>query len=858
MKKTYLMKTLISSLVLMSMGILSFGQCPAGASAATVNWDNLDYLSQTGTYTGFVTTAMMRTQKFAIGRNKLSIVIPSTISTIGENLGNTAEAGSFGTGADVQYNGNGAITITFDTVVYNLKFSLYDIDASQAVTVSAQDPSAVPVPLSINISPVLPGIITVVGNNTSIATATATATAAGKTDTRASLNISIAGNNPATAKGVKKLTVSLSGAAGDFWLSDISACVFGNFPLNYFISEKPWTGQPAYYLVTPDNNSVYLLNPLTGKSDWLFSEPVSPWINSMGYDPVNKILYYIMDNPTPLSSNKSLKKYDFNTETVSTVIADISTLGIPLYEIVVESAGAAFYNGSLFLGVEGTNSAKNSNRESIVWRIDFDATLKPVEASQVFARPADDGAGLLMHDWGDFTIKDGILYDFNTGNQASTAQFVHYDMQTGDAIFYNTNGTPAPIQAGQIWDGTMYWTGGQGSEGGRVAEYYEDGTIGPKIVATATVCSPAWKGRAGDASDPFRPKSDFGDAPDSYDPIPMEKATHEYDCNLRLGLTFDREWDKTASVSASSDGMDEDGLLSVTVLPPGASQYYLQDVRVYNNTGANATLVGWLDYNANGLFEPTEARMMTVPTSSSMQTITLSWLGIPVLLPGGSYTYLRIRLTSATNSMTINDPTKWFANGEVEDYRVSVAAVLPVQVLMFTAATLGRDVELKWRTNKEVNFRGYDIERSTDGKAWERIGFVTAHLGDADLNDYRFVDEAPLAGKSFYRLKLVALTDEYQYSEIRPIEIKSKNLWIHIDPNPVIDQSILRYSIERNETVQIKLIDANGKLVKLRNQASFRGINKSAINGLSQLAPGIYIVQVVTSTDVLSTRFVVQ
>ena len=108
--------------------------------------------------------------------------------------------------------------------------------------------------------------------------------------------------------------------------------------------------------------------PLTGVADWLFSEPTSPWVNSMAYDHVNHVLYYMRDNPSPVSTNRMLKKYDFNTETISVVVNDITTLGIPLYDIVVESAGAAFYNGSLFLGIEGTNNGKTSNRESIIWR----------------------------------------------------------------------------------------------------------------------------------------------------------------------------------------------------------------------------------------------------------------------------------------------------------------------------------------------------------------------------------------------------------------------------------------------------------------------------------------------------------
>jgi hypothetical protein len=853
MRKFYL-TNLIMSTVLIASGIFSFAQCPSGSSTATVNWDNLEYLSQTGNYASFVTTAMMQTQKFTMGVNRVTIGIPNTLTTAGTSIINTAEAGSFGTGADVEYNGSGSITMSFDAPVFNFQFSLYDIDSLQTVKVTATD--AAGTPLNITMAPAAGVILVVTGNNGTSPSSTTTASGLAHTDTRGTLNISIAGNSPAAATGVKKLIITVS--SGKFWMSDLTACVSGTFPVNYFMSQKPWQGQPGYYLVTPDNNSVYLLNPLTGVAQWMFSEPASPWLNSLAYDPANHICYYVMDHASPVSTNKSLKKYDFNTESSSTVIADLTTLGIPLFDIVVESAGAAFYNGSLFLGIEGTNTAKNSNRKSMIWRIDFDAAQNPIDAAMVFAQKTDDGAGKLMHDWGDFTIKDGMLYDFNTGNSGTTAQFVHFNMQTGNATFFPTNGNPAPIQAGQTYDGTIYWTGGQGVETGRVAKYNENGTIGAKVIATVTACSPAWVGRAGDASDPFRPKSDFGDAPASYDPVIDDKATHEYDCNLRLGATFDREWDKTPSANATADGSDEDGIGTVTVLSPGVVNY-IQQVSVYNNTGANATLIGWVDYNGNGVFDPVEGKSMTIPSNAAMQTVTLSWSGIPVTVTAGSTTFMRIRITSAANGMTVSTPNHWFANGEVEDYPVPVDFVLPMKLLSFTAAADGDNrVVLNWSTGKEVNFKGFDVEQSADGSNWHEIGYVSSYSDNKTLNNYKSFDTDPSAAKSYYRIKMIYNDDHFEYSETRIVTWRSKNSWMRVTPNPVQDHAVLEFSIDQPQTVKIQLIGGSGVMVASKTMASVKGANRFNLDELKGLAKGIYIVQVVTASDVLSTKLIIE
>ncbi len=100
--------------------------------------------------------------------------------------------------------------------------------------------------------------------------------------------------------------------------------------------------------------------------------------------------------------NRMLKKYDFNTETISTVIVADLKYDWNSYNHLcgVESGGQRlFIMGYLYLGIETSNGSQNQNREAIVWRLDFNASNIPYRASQVFATPVDNGAGDLIHDW---------------------------------------------------------------------------------------------------------------------------------------------------------------------------------------------------------------------------------------------------------------------------------------------------------------------------------------------------------------------------------------------------------------------------------------------------------------------------
>src|SRR4051812_12353214 len=101
----------------------TYGQC----NNVTLNWDALDYMSYTGNYTsgnGYLTSNVYtRTQSFAFGTNRLTITHNfSDAGAIGENALHTGEAGSYGTGDDLNFNGNASVTFTFETEVQNFKF----------------------------------------------------------------------------------------------------------------------------------------------------------------------------------------------------------------------------------------------------------------------------------------------------------------------------------------------------------------------------------------------------------------------------------------------------------------------------------------------------------------------------------------------------------------------------------------------------------------------------------------------------------------------------------------------------------------------------------------------------------------
>jgi hypothetical protein len=882
LRKKMIINSFIGLILFLNISTKSFSQCAVGYTRDTINWDYLDFLHTAATspygtvlpppasYVP-VTAAMAKTQYFSVSGNRVtftntnSMPIGGATQIWGDVTTHTGETLSFGNGEDVKFMpavapATYSMTFSFQTAVRDVKFSLYDIDRLQKITVTALNGAAA---LNITMDTVvLTSKVNVTGSGTTSASGTADNLSVANTSNDGTANVQIAGLVTSFTIAVSGTTTAGGGSPedGGFFLSDISAC-FANpsFPVNYYQPyTEPFTGQPAYFLANPQNLHVYMVNPATAVADYLFSDPGTNGnkMNSFAYDPVNHWLYYVMDNSASSVINLELKKADLNTEpvTISTVIPNLFTYGIPCFTNGVELAAAAFYNGSLYLGIEGLNGGSYTGAESNVWKIDFDVSGNATTYSQVFGTLGATGASP-FHDWGDIAIKDGILITHGTINTLSD-QYIHYNMQTGTATTYNNVTTPQTAgQLGQIYNGNIYWIRSA------VALYNNNGTRGATTNVTTTTCSPAWSTNAGDASDPYKPKCDFGDAPASYDPVALSPAVHQKHCNnstLMIGSVWDREWSKNVSANASGDGTDEDGIGTVTILNSNNVVYnHVQNVTVTNNTGAAATLGGWLDYNVNGVFDASEGVIVSVPsTGSGTQVVTLSWLGLRI--PNGTAnTFLRIRLVLGSTALTTSNATGWYDDGEVEDYPVVTTNVpLKINLLDFNVTlTKNKKAELKWSAINDNEADGFEIQRSLNQNDWQTIGWENASSINT-ITNYTFTDNATVAGKTYYRLRLVEKNGSSSYSDIKQIYLSFTKNEMTIAPNPISNMGVLIFSGNSNAVGVLKIRSLSGQTLISKSVIIGYGENRIPLD-VASLKPGIYIAEFVTKEKRITNKLAI-
>jgi len=111
---------------------------------------------------------------------------------------------------------------------------------------------------------------------------------------------------------------------------------------------------------------------------------------------------------------------------------------------------------------------------------------------------------------------------------------------------------------------------------------------------------------------------------------------------------------------------------------------------------------------------------------------------------------------------------------------------LPVVLSYFTAKAGLNRVELKWQTLSEQNNDYFLIERSVDSKSFTTIIKIAGQGTTANSTNYTAVDNAPLAGTNYYKLKQVDKDGKVTDYDIKAVEFKLSNNLVKIYPNPVV------------------------------------------------------------------------
>ncbi|MBA3972221.1 MAG: hypothetical protein H0X46_08780, partial [Bacteroidetes bacterium] len=91
---------------------------------------------------------------------------------------------------------------------------------------------------------------------------------------------------------------------------------------------------------------------------------------------------------------------------------------------------------------------------------------------------------------------------------------------------------------------------------------------------------------------------------------------------------------------------------------------------------------------------------------------------------------------------------------------------LPIELLSFTGYSASNGNQLTWSTATEINNDYFDIERSSNGADFSKIGTLDGNGNSITTIVYNFTDATPLTGINYYRLKQVDYNGSFSYSNM--------------------------------------------------------------------------------------------
>jgi len=182
---------------------------------------------------------------------------------------------------------------------------------------------------------------------------------------------------------------------------------------------------------------------------------------------------------------------------------------------------------------------------------------------------------------------------------------------------------------------------------------------------------------------------------------------------------------------------------------------------------------------------------------------------------------------------------------------------LPVKLIKFSAIKISSSLAaLNWQLaeccSKDALF---ELEKSSDSRNF----VLLSRINGSETNKFYFYNDSRLGkGISYYRLKMTDTDGSVKYSKVIAIVNEEKGFVItSIAPNPVQHTASLTISAAKQSSVDFKVYDMTGNMVKQWQSAIASGINVVNME-VSALANGTYHVLASSADTRTVFRFIKQ
>jgi hypothetical protein len=179
---------------------------------------------------------------------------------------------------------------------------------------------------------------------------------------------------------------------------------------------------------------------------------------------------------------------------------------------------------------------------------------------------------------------------------------------------------------------------------------------------------------------------------------------------------------------------------------------------------------------------------------------------------------------------------------------------LPVKLQYFDVASVTENgISLEWATSMEKNFSHFDVERAGADLAFSNIGVVQGAGGLAVKTVYTFLDDSPVNGKNYYRLKAVDFDGSSEYFNVIAADWSGTDD-ARVYPNPAIENTFtIDIGDQYNESVNVVVYEARGYAVYSSDVTS----KTTTVRLPENISAGVYMVRLSSPSKQQVIRLIV-
>jgi hypothetical protein len=289
------------------------------------------------------------------------------------------------------------------------------------------------------------------------------------------------------------------------------------------------------------------------------------------------------------------------------------------------------------------------------------------------------------------------------------------------------------------------------------------------------------------------------------------------------------------SISTINAGMA--GTASFAATPGVISQF------AYSTDETNFTLIG--------------SPVITNGTPVLLPQINTSTIPALQHIPAGTNITLRYYASgqTTTGGWGLFSPAAG-VNGLSIGGTVSVRVSLPVKFDNVKVSPRGSTMKIEWSNLTESDMISYTIERSANGRNFTGIGEQLALMNNGERADYSFIDNNPVSGINYYRIRSTERSGADKYSIIVKLDTRDRSMQFSVSPNPVTTSQL---------NCQLTNLPPGKYIIRVFNTTGHEIHNESTnhpggsaslqIQLPSNIKPGIYMLQLASPDLKLTARF---